>query len=69
MDIECTVQDVQIEGMYRRFEDGVMVTCPRCDYRVSTSGTGPGSIRSCLATLRRECPMLEANFYLTEDER
>ena len=63
MNVECTVEEVELENDSGREQPGVRVTCSRCDHVVEAFGTGEGSLRRCGALLREECPNNEANFY------
>ncbi len=43
--------------------DGIIVTCSRCGHEIEVFGTSEASVRRAAATLRKECPNGEENFY------
>ena len=65
MNVPCEVHETELEGDYGMV-DGVEVVCSRCGHFTESFGTGPASIRRCLALLREECPKKERNFYEEE---
>lgn len=65
--IECEVEYCELDGKYGPV-DGVRLTCSKCGHEVEAFGTGPSSIRRCLAMLREECPEGERNFYVSDEE-
>jgi hypothetical protein len=44
-----------------------IATCDRCEHMTESAGSGPESVRRCLALMREECPQEEGNFYEAED--
>lgn len=68
MKVECEVAEVMIENDQGREQEGVCVTCTRCEHATESFGTGDASVRRCLALLREECPEGESNFYVVEDD-
>jgi hypothetical protein len=66
MRVECEVEEIELDGDYSKVL-GVQVTCSRCGHTTESFGTGPASVRRCLALLREECPRDEDNFYFVED--
>lgn len=67
MRIECSVDEIELEGDYGTV-DSVQVTCSRCQHETESFGTSEESIRRCLAFLREECPYKENNYYVTSEE-
>lgn len=65
-EIECMIEEVEIENEDGRMVPGVMATCSECDHSVESFGTHDGSIKRCLAVMREECPKGENNFYVEE---
>ncbi len=66
-EIECMVEEVEVENEESRLVPGVMATCSECDHSVESYGTGGASVRRCLAVMRDECPRGENNFYVEEE--
>lgn len=66
MNVSCEVLEIELEGDYGMI-DSVEVVCGRCGHFTQSFGTGPASIRRCLALLREECPKKERNFYEEEE--
>lgn len=69
MQVDCQVDDVELENDAGREVDGVRVICLRCDHSVECFGRSGRSVRRALALLREECPNGEENFYKAEDDR
>ena len=67
MKVLCTLSFIELENDEGREVASVQATCSRCGHETESFGTGPVSVRRCLATLREECPEGEANFYVDED--
>lgn len=63
MQVECTVEYVDLEGDYEDVE-GVRVTCTKCGHTTESFGTSSRSIRRCLALMNEECSCNEDNFYV-----
>lgn len=66
MRVACSVDETELENDEGRPVDGVEVTCSRCQHSTESFGTGPASVRRCMALLREECPNGEENFYYAE---
>lgn len=66
MRVECTVEEVELEGDNGNLVDGLCVSCSRCDHQVEVFGTHDRSLRRALVMLREECPEEESNFYVAE---
>jgi hypothetical protein len=67
MRIKVEIETVHIENDNGREIEGIRATCTRCEHSTESFGTGPGSVRRCLALMREECPNAERNFYAAED--
>lgn len=61
--VQCVVSDVSMENDRGREVEGIVAVCTRCDHRTESYGSGPASVRRCLALMRVECPRGEINFY------
>jgi hypothetical protein len=68
VNVPCEVNETELEGDDGRMIDSVEVICSRCGHFTESFGTGPASIRRCLALLREECPNKERNFYEAMEE-
>ena len=67
MRVECTIEiTVELNDENREVE-AVTATCSRCGHSIMSYGTGPSSVRRCLALMREECEMGENNFYVKEE--
>jgi hypothetical protein len=64
--INCQVEMVGITNDAGNEVDGVQLTCDECDNQTESYGTGPRSIRRCLALMKESCPN-DANNYYTAD--
>jgi hypothetical protein len=64
--INCDVELTDVENDNGTDSDGVVLTCQECDHQTESCGTGPRSIRRCLALMREECPNDANNFYVAE---
>ena len=67
-EVECTVEECDIENDSGRMVPGVVVTCGACDHSEESFGQSGRSISRCLALLRENCPEGEKNFYVVEGE-
>ena len=67
MRVVALIERVQLERDYGMVE-GVEATCERCNHCTESFGTSDASVRRCLALLNEECPELENNFYIPDDE-
>ncbi len=67
MRVVALIEYVQLEGDYGEI-DGVQATCEQCSHCTESFGTSDTSVRRCLALLNEECPELENNFYIPDDE-
>ena len=68
--VECEVEEVELINDNGRTVTGIRVTCSKCDHVTESYGTGPASVKRCLALMREECELNEENFYTapgTED--
>ena len=63
MNVEATIEEVELENDDGHEVDSVCATCTRCQHQTESFGTGPASIKRCLVLLRDECPNDETNFY------
>ena len=64
--IKCSVTYGEVEN-----DDGVevpstTVSCGNCSHETTSYGTGPISVKRCLALLNEECPDNENNFYVED---
>jgi hypothetical protein len=62
--VECTVEDVDLEGEEGQIIPGVLVTCGRCKYSVEVFGQEARSHRRGFIMLREDCPMRQSNYYV-----
>jgi ferredoxin len=67
--IECEVYEVEVEDENGRDAPGLCVECGACQHQVEVFGQGEPSLKRALATLRKECPEGERNFYVSEDDQ
>jgi tRNA(Ile2) C34 agmatinyltransferase TiaS len=67
MKVACEINYTTLEGDFGEVE-GVEATCSRCGHTTESFGTNGASVRRCLVLMREECPNVETNFYVAEDE-
>ncbi len=63
MKVDVETAETTIENESGREQEGITVTCMRCDHSVEVYGTSDASVRRGCATLREECPNGEENYY------
>lgn len=66
MNVECRVEETELEGDHGGSVDGVCARCSRCQHVTESFGTSEASRRRCLVLMREECPRHESNFYVEE---
>lgn len=66
MRVDCTIDNIDLDGDFSNSVAGIQATCSRCGHETESFGDGDASIMRCLALMREECPNRESNFYVEE---
>jgi len=66
--VSCELEHIELENEDGLSISSVCVTCGKCGHETESFGTGQASITRCLALMRNECPELENNYYVTDEE-
>ncbi len=68
MRVECEVAEVDIDNEDTgQVQEGVLLTCSRCDHMEESFGTSEKSVRRCLVLMRENCEFNEENFYVVKE--
>lgn len=66
MRVECSVEEVELDGDNGQPVESVRISCNRCGKVTESYGTTDRSVKRCLVLLRDDCPQNESNFYVEE---
>jgi hypothetical protein len=66
--VNCEVEYVDLESGRGDTIEGVSVTCSKCGHCEESFGTTERSVRRSLVMLRENCPNLEENYYVSDEE-
>lgn len=66
--VECEIELIELMSSKGNPVESVRAICTECGHETESFGTGPASIKRCLALMNEECPQGENNFYVEEGE-